>query len=123
MSLIHIPLSLYQKFLPNILRLLFPVKLEETAGRFSGADISWVNAYPFVNVSVTPIEASVVCPRSIAQKLFVPEIDEHTKQGVSGRPLASLSTEDYVVISVVGGGSEASQRVLELTGPLALAGM
>ena len=36
---------------------------------------------------------------------------------------ASISTEDFVVISVEGAGMEAGQRVLELTSPLALAGM
>ena len=36
---------------------------------------------------------------------------------------ASISAEDFVVISVEGAGMEAGQRVLELTSPLALAGM
>lgn len=36
---------------------------------------------------------------------------------------ATISSEDFVVISVEGEGLEAGQRVLELTTPLALAGM
>ncbi len=36
---------------------------------------------------------------------------------------ATISSEDFVVISVRGEGLEAGQRVLELTSPLALAGM
>jgi hypothetical protein len=35
----------------------------------------------------------------------------------------SISDEEFVVISVEGAGMEAGQRVLELTSPLALAGM
>jgi hypothetical protein len=36
---------------------------------------------------------------------------------------ATISSEDFVVMSVEGEGLEAGQRVLELTTPLALAGM
>ena len=36
---------------------------------------------------------------------------------------ATISSEDFVVISVRGEGLEAGQRVLEVTSPLALAGM
>jgi len=36
---------------------------------------------------------------------------------------ATISSEDFVVISVEGEGLDAGQRVLELTTPLALAGM
>ena len=36
---------------------------------------------------------------------------------------ASVSSEDLVAISVEGEGLEAGQRVLELTSPLAMAGM
>lgn len=34
-----------------------------------------------------------------------------------------ISTEDYIVIQVDGQGLDAGQRVLELTSPLAMAGM
>ena len=43
--------------------------------------------------------------------------------GADGGHDASISAEDFVVISVEGAGMEAGQRVLELTSPLALAGM
>ncbi len=35
----------------------------------------------------------------------------------------SLATDEYVVVQVDGEGLEAGQRVLELTSPLAMAGM
>ena len=54
----------------------------------------------------------------MAEDLFRPAIG-----GTSSDHDASISAEDFVVISVEGAGMEAGQRVLELTSPLALAGM
>ena len=39
------------------------------------------------------------------------------------RDQVSITSEDYVVMQVDGEGLDAGQRVLELTSPLALAGM
>lgn len=123
MSLIHIPLKQYQNYVPTILKLLFPAP-SAADDRFDGReDISWANAHPFLNVSVTPIEASIVCSNDLAEKLFAPKIAQETKDCPTKTPQAFISTINYVVISVEGGGTEAGQRVLELTGPLALAGM
>ena len=36
---------------------------------------------------------------------------------------AHIAADDYVVFSVVAGGLDAAQRVLELTSPLAMAGV
>ena len=60
----------------------------------------------------------------MAEDLFRPVIDRAVSiSGPDGDHCASISTEDFVVISVEGAGMEAGQRVLELTSPLALAGM
>ena len=76
--------------------------------------------HPFVNVSVTNTECSIACPRQQAEELFGPIRDMLS-------PLAkksvSISKEDYSVIIIGGEGLEAGQRVLDLTGPLALAGI
>lgn len=74
-------------------------------------------------MSITPIEASIVCSKDLADALFAPKIAKEKKDSPSKTAHASISTVNYVVVSVEGGGSEAGQRVLELTGPLALAGM
>ena len=79
-------------------------------------------AYPnaFTNISVTTIECSVVCPRPLVDELFVPlieRLDAKAKQAVI------ISNDDFVVLQVGGEGMEAGQRVLDLTAPLALAGM
>ena len=67
-----------------------------------------------------------MCSKELARELFAPKITQE-KTDCSAKAVhsghASISTETYVVISVEGGGTEAGQRVLELTGPLALAGM
>ena len=52
----------------------------------------------------------------------MPLSDEH-HQGSSRAGNVSISAEDYVVVQVDGEGLDAGQRVLELTTPLAMAGM
>ena len=128
LSLIHIPLDQYQLYLPFILKLLFPPSPCDHADSWTRADLanreSWANQYAFLNVSVTPIECSVVCEKRKAQELFAPAISQMMQSSSpNSARFASISTEDFVVVSVEGGGIEAGQRVLELTSPLALAGM
>jgi hypothetical protein len=80
----------------------------------------WQYWHPFVNVSVTPNECSVVCPPQEAEHLFLPclELLEPTL-----RRMVSISIEDYSVVVIGGEGLEAGQRVLDLTTPLAMAGI
>ena len=89
----------------------------------TASQIPWANQYPFLNVSVTPVECSIVCPKAIAQQIFRPTIDQASQTQNLGSGWAIISSEDYVVISIEGEGMEAGQRVLDLTSPLALAGM
>lgn len=66
------------------------------------------------------MECSVVCSRALADQLFVPVrdgLDEVTRKQVA------ISRQNYVVIQVDGDGLDAGQRVLDLTGPLAMNGM
>jgi cellobiose dehydrogenase (acceptor) len=81
---------------------------------------SWNYWFPFVNLSITPNECSIVCPREEAEALFAPIIS-----GLSAelQNSVSISEEDFISISVSGEGLEAGQRVLDLTTPLALAGI
>jgi cellobiose dehydrogenase (acceptor) len=73
-----------------------------------------------VNISLTPSGCSVLCPRDSAQTLFAPVVARLR----SDLPeTASISTEDYSAIHIGGEGLEAGQRVLDLTSPLALAGI
>lgn len=123
MSLIHIPIKHYTFFLQPILRLLFGEDHDEDA-----AKIPWTSRHQFLNVSITPIECSVFCSRELADRFFRPLISIfngllRSKRKDESRDVVDINPENYVVVRVDGGGIEAGQRVLELTSPLALAGM
>jgi hypothetical protein len=74
----------------------------------------------FLNISVTPIECSVVCHTSWAQKVFQPVIDRLPKDA---QKRVSISKESYMVFSVSSAGMEAGKRVMDLTAPLAMVGI
>jgi hypothetical protein len=127
LALMHIPLKLYANFLQPILRLLLPSNLpnqQETNGDASSRPTSshalGLAELPFVNISVTPVEASIVCPRHLANELFTP-IEAALPPEVQSQ--ITITPDDYVVMQVDGEGLDAGQRVLELTSPLALAGI
>jgi hypothetical protein len=122
LTLIHIPLRLYSAFLQAILQLLLPTNLTDDArppSNGSGANLP-LQEHPFINISVTPIECSIACPRFIVDSIFVP-----AREALNpiDRDAVTISSGDYVVMQVDGEGLEAGQRVLELTSPLAMAGI
>jgi hypothetical protein len=119
-ALIHIPLQCYAFFLQPIQRLLFGEDHDEDAYK-----IPWPYRHSFLNVSITPVECSVVCSRELANRFFCPLVDRFNnlvKHG-DGFDQVQISPDDFTVIQVDGQGLDAGQRVLELTSPLALAGM
>lgn len=125
LALIHIPLHLYSSFLQSVLRLLLPSEAHNESPTSNGNGAVqppsvWPYEHPFVNISVTPIECSVVCSRKIADDLFEPAL---RLLDTASQDQVSITDEDYVVMQVDGEGLDAGQRVLELTSPLALAGM
>lgn len=121
-SLIHIPLPLYSALLQPILRALLPTggptNQNEPEGLLEG--LSDDNKHGFLNISVTPIECSIVCHTSWARNIFAPVIErlptEASKQ-------VQISKDTYIVFSVCSAGMEAGQRVMDLTAPLAMAGI
>ena len=121
MALIHIPLHLYPFFVQPILQLLFPSdgRPQEYNDRYS----DWASRHEFLNISVTPIEASIVCERELANRYFVPLVESFNRACDKGQERVFVSDDDFVVVQVDGQGLNASQRVLELTSPLAFAGM
>ncbi|KAJ5832020.1 hypothetical protein N7474_000331 [Penicillium riverlandense] len=132
--LVHIPLDLYPYFLKAVLRLLFdeipPLEeegveeedvvlddIETGSGRKS-------NDQPaFLNISITPVEVSVICPRRLVDKYFTPLMDQLDRVNASLRSRVEISENDYIAMQVLGQGLEAGKRVLELTSPLAMAGI
>ncbi len=119
-ALIHIPLQYYSFFLQPIQRLLFGEDHDEDAFK-----IPWPYRHNFLNVSITPIECSIVCSRALAQRFFQPLTDRFNALLGSTNQIdhVQISLEDFEVIQVDGQGLDAGQRVLELTSPLAMAGM
>lgn len=124
LALLHIPLHLYSNFLQPILQLLLPTapcegSTDDSNGAVQPPD-SWDEEQLFVNISITPVECSVVCSRKLVNDLFVPALDLLDS---TSRSKVHITTEDFVVMQIDGEGLDADRRVLELTGPLALAGM
>ncbi|PVI05334.1 hypothetical protein DM02DRAFT_624058 [Periconia macrospinosa] len=137
LALIHIPLNLYPRFLQPILQLLLPSETRHNGTHFNGnghgngnrngnengavlPPHGWPYEHPFINISVTPVECSVVCSRALADEFFVPVL---STLDPNERKQISITAEDYVVMQIDGEGLDAGQRVLELTSPLALAGI
>lgn len=149
LALVHIPLDLYPYFLQSVLRLIFDevspledsdLETKENLQEFEGDDKrsaeendaetasehgsnSSYQPPAFLNISITPVEVSVICPRRLVDKYFMP-----LKQQLCGldKSLDSqfvVSDNDYIAMQVIGEGLEAGKRVLELTSPLAMAGI
>lgn len=116
-SLIHIPLPLYSLLLQPILRVLLPYKEADPASENEDDEESLVfdQEHGFLNISVTPIECSVVCHKSWAESVFQPIIDALPKDENNQ---VQISTDSYIVFSVDSTGTDAGQRVMDLTSPL-----
>ena len=111
--------------MPSILKLLHPIYPPVQQNGSAASTVqelqsgqTWASRHPFLNVAITPIECSVICSKELAEDCIAPALSRD-----SGRDCALISSEDYIAISVEGEGLEAGQRVLELTSPLAMAGM
>ncbi|KAH6692114.1 ACT domain-containing protein [Leptodontidium sp. MPI-SDFR-AT-0119] len=120
-SLIHIPLTLYASLLQPILRILLPHggpthNTLDPEGPLSG--LTSTNNHHFLNISVTPLECSIVCHASWAQNVFAPLI---TRLPTHQAKQCHISKDTYIVFSVNSAGMEAGQRVMDLTAPLAMA--
>lgn len=124
LSLIHIPLSLYSDFLQPILQVLLPQS--QTLKSNSSAELEGLEGltvdhqHGFLNISVTPLECSIVCHSSWSKNVFEPAIKRLPKDQSKQ---VSISKDSYAVFSVISAGMDAGSRVVDLTSPLALAGI
>ncbi|KAL4778123.1 hypothetical protein BJX76DRAFT_352849 [Aspergillus varians] len=128
LALVHIPLDLYPFFLDPILRVLFhevaPIsESPETRGCDSPIEVSRDVQPAFLNLSITPVECSIMCPRQLADEYFAPLLERFVQVNSSTQTRLSISKDDFIAMQVYGEGLEAGQRVLELTTPLAMAGI
>ncbi|KAI0470872.1 ACT domain-containing protein [Xylariaceae sp. FL0804] len=119
-SLIHIPLDLYTVFLQPILQILLPHRGRGClANPATGPSVD--NKHGFLNISITPVECSVVCHSSWAKSVFEPVIRSRLSRDASKS--VTISKDTYLVLSVISAGMDAASRINELTSPLALAGI
>lgn len=133
--LVHIPLELYPYFLKSVLNLIFDEtpalenqqdqENQDDAAAEADGNASEQGYRPpaFMNVSITPVEVSIICPRRLVEQYFDPVINELDQLDTALRSRLEVSENDYIAMQVLGEGLEAGKRVLELTSPLALAGM
>ncbi|KAI8633041.1 ACT domain-containing protein [Xylariaceae sp. FL1651] len=119
-SLIHIPLDLYPTFLQPILQILLPQGGGDACLVDEVERISIDNRHAFLNISITPVECSVVCHSSWVKSVFEPVVSRLPRDAAK---LVTISKETYLVLSVISAGMDAGNRVMELTSPLALAGI
>ncbi|GAP90541.1 hypothetical protein SAMD00023353_5000250 [Rosellinia necatrix] len=119
-SLIHIPLDLYPTFLQPIVQVLLPQGARDAnfTNEVEGLGIDARHA--FLNISITPIECSVVCHSHWAKTIFEPVVNRLPHDAARR---VTISKETYLVLSVISAGMDAGNRVMELTSPLALAGI
>ncbi|KAI1262525.1 ACT domain-containing protein [Xylariaceae sp. FL1019] len=117
-SLIHVPLDLYATFLQPILQVLLPQGGD--AGLANDVEAGTEYRHNFLNISITPVECSVVCHSHFAKTIFEPVVSRLPRD-VAKR--VTVSKETYLVLSVISAGMDAGSRVMELTCPLALAGI
>ncbi|KAF9885434.1 hypothetical protein FE257_012956 [Aspergillus nanangensis] len=128
LALVHIPLDLYPYFLYPLLQVLFheiPPLNENSADDHNGVrnGLSQHAQPAFLNLSITPVECSIMCPRHLANEYFAPLVERFVKDDASNQHRLSISRDDFIAMQVYGEGLEAGQRVLELTSPLAMAGI
>lgn len=118
----HIPKEYYHYFLQPILRILFDEDTHTNAADF------WTDKHDFLNLSITPMGCSLMCSRTLVDEVLRPSAEQFNsliqpKGSKTKLELIDTSKEDYVVVQVDGQGLDAGQRVLDLTGPLAMAGI
>ncbi|KAL8298812.1 hypothetical protein RB600_003369 [Gaeumannomyces tritici] len=131
LSLIHIPLDLYSSLLQPILQVLLPqreslwpgnrARLPDDAAPAPDGVLGRDHRHGFLNVSVTPVECSVVCHASWVAAVFEPAIGRLLPREAARR--VSVSRDRYVALCVINAGMDAGCRVVDLSSPLALAGI
>ncbi|KAK4242269.1 hypothetical protein C8A03DRAFT_11556 [Achaetomium macrosporum] len=117
LSLIHIPLDLYTSLLQPILKVVLPPSQDPTQST-QGNLTSNKHQHGFFNISVTPIECSIVCNSTWAKSVFEPAIKRLPRDQAKS---VAISKDTYAALSVYGAGVDAGSRVADLTSPLALA--
>lgn len=114
-------MTLYPVFLQPILQVLLPQGDCDPSNLDEAVEgLSIDNKHGFLNISITPVECSVVCHNNWARKVFEPVIKRLPKDASK---TVTISKDSYLILSVESAAMDAGSRVMELTSPLALAGI
>ncbi|EHK26015.1 uncharacterized protein TRIVIDRAFT_35177 [Trichoderma virens Gv29-8] len=123
-TLIHIPLDLYPTLLQPLLRILLPqtqsLNFSRDSREYELEGLTVDYQHGFLNISITPIECSVVCHSSWAKNVFEPALNALPK------PLKNavkVYKDTYMILAVTSAGLDPGGRVMELSSPLAFAGI
>jgi len=116
-NLIHIPLDIYSALLQPILQILLPHGASPDLAE-GVDDFGPESRHRFLNISITPVECSVVCHSSLTKDVFEPAL-RRLPTNVTSK--VTVSKDTYLVLSVINAGMDAGSRVSELTSPLAMA--
>ncbi|TFB04147.1 hypothetical protein CCMA1212_004010 [Trichoderma ghanense] len=123
-TLIHIPLDLYPTLLQPILRILLPqtqsLNFSRDSTEYELEGLTTDYQHGFLNISITPIDCSVVCHSSWAKNVFEPALNALPK-AISKN--VSVFKDTYMILSVTSAGLDPGGRVMELSSPLAFAGI
>lgn len=78
--------------------------------------------YPhsFVQITLNPYEYSIICPRAIAERTF---LSAKLKMEPESIKEVVISDDDHLALIIEGLGYESSERIAELTAPLAEQGV
>jgi hypothetical protein len=122
--LIHIPLNLYGVLLQPILRALLPAShhldLSRDSPDLERHGLTGDAQHGFLNISISPVECSIVCHESWVKAVFEPAMKALPKDAARA---VIVSKDTYTILSVISAGLDAAGRVMELSSPLALAGI
>ncbi|KFA47952.1 hypothetical protein S40293_10187 [Stachybotrys chartarum IBT 40293] len=124
--LIHVPLAQYSTVLQPILRILLPqshnpnLSPELPQSELESLGLTADGQHTFLNISITPIECSIVCHSEWTKNVFEPAIRALPKDVAKA---VSISKDTYTILSVISAGLDAASRVVDLSMPAALAGI
>ncbi|KAK8140995.1 hypothetical protein G3M48_001081 [Beauveria asiatica] len=123
-NLICFPHQLYSFLVQPIIRTLIPqtqdLNISSHAPEHELDGLTHDQQHRFLNISITPIECSLVVHASWAQNVFRPIIDRLPPDLAAQ---VNVSSDTYMILCVIAASLDPAGRVMELSSPLALAGI
>ncbi|KAJ4147932.1 hypothetical protein LMH87_002426 [Akanthomyces muscarius] len=123
-NLIYFPHELYSFLVQPIIRTLIPqtqdLNISDHAPEHELDGLTPDQQHRFLNISITPIEVSLVVHASWAANVFLPVVE---RLPAHLRTQVHISADTYMILCVIAASLDPAGRVMELSSPLALAGI